>query len=47
MEIKIDYQFICEVDGIHTYWVTWGNGEGKMMQFTEEDLKKYEEDKNE
>ncbi|HZH59308.1 MAG TPA: hypothetical protein VEY70_07010 [Metabacillus sp.] len=35
----MSYQFIGEYEGIYTYWVTWGKGEGKMMQFTEEDLK--------
>lgn len=40
-------EFICEVDGVHTFWISWGNQKGKMIQLTEEDLKKYEKDNNE
>ena len=43
MEIKVNYEFIGEFNGIYTYWVSW-NGGGKLMQFTEEDLKKFEDE---
>jgi hypothetical protein len=38
VEINVHYEFIGEYDGIYMYWVTWGDGEGKMVQLTEEDL---------
>jgi hypothetical protein len=38
LEIGANITFICEYDGVYTYWVQYGDT-GKMVQLTEEDLK--------
>ena len=43
MELKVNYEFIGEFDGVYVYWVTW-NGGSKMMQFSKEDLKEFEDE---
>lgn len=37
MEISANIQFICEFEGLYTYWVKYGDS-GKLVQIREEDL---------
>lgn len=37
MEISANITFICKYDGIHVYWVQYGDG-GRLVQLREEDL---------
>lgn len=43
MEIKTSIEYIGEYEGVHVIRVSWGTG-SRMIQLTEEDLKKYEEE---
>jgi len=43
VELGVRYEFIGEYEGVYLYWVSW-NGGGKMMQFSEEDLKRFEDE---
>lgn len=37
MKIETDIQFICEIDGMHVFWVKFGDS-GRMVTVRPEDL---------